>query len=49
MNVLSAINSALVFEIHTHLLHGTKACTQGHICDFSTNFGALEHVLVVQI
>ena len=23
--------------------------TQGHTCDFSTNFGAREHVLVVQI
>ena len=49
LNVLPAINSVLVFEIHSHLLHGTYKFTQGHTCDFSTNFGALEHVLVVQI
>ncbi len=49
LNVLSAINSALVFEIHSHLLHGTKKFTQGHTCDFSTYSSALEHVLVAQI
>ena len=38
-----------MFEFHSHLLHGTYKYTQGHTCDFSTNFGALEHVLVVQI
>ena len=38
-----------MFEFHSHLLHGTLKLTQGHTCDFSTNFGALEHVLVVQI
>ena len=43
------INSALVFEFHSHLLHGTKKFTQGHTCVFSTNFSALEHVQVVQI
>ena len=42
-------HDAEVFEIHSHFLHGTKACTQGHIYDFSTHFGALEHVPVVQI
>ena len=49
LNVLPAINNALVFEIHSHLWHGTWKFTQGHTCDFSTNFGALEHVLGVQI
>ena len=38
-----------MFEFHFHFLHGTYKFTQGHTCDFSTNFGALEHVLVVQI
>ena len=38
-----------MFEFHSHLLHGTKKFTQGHTCDFSNNFGALEPVLVVQI
>ena len=28
---------------------GPRNSPQGHTCDFSTNFGALEHVLVVQI
>ena len=28
LNVLPAINGALVFEIHSHFLHGTQACTQ---------------------
>ena len=37
------------FEFHSHFLHGTYKLTQGHTCDFSTNFGALEHVLVFQI
>ena len=46
---LPAINSSMVFEFHSHLLHGTYKFTQGHTCDFSTNFGALEHVLVVEI
>ena len=49
LNVLPAINGALVFEIHYHFLHGTYACTQGHIFHFSTNLYALEHVHVVQI
>ena len=38
-----------MFEFHSHFLHVTYKFTQGHTCDFSTNFGALEHVLVVQI
>ena len=38
-----------MFEFHSHFLHGTYKFTQGHTCDFSTNFGALEHVLVVEI
>ena len=38
-----------VFEIHSHFLHGTKACNQGHRFDFSTSLYALEHVHVVQI
>ena len=42
-------HDAQMFEFHSHLLHGTYKFTQGHTCDFSTNFGALEHVLVVQI
>ena len=42
-------NDAQMFEFHSHLLHGTYKFTQGHTCDFSNNFGALEHVLVVQI
>ena len=33
----------------SHFLHGTYKFTQRHICDFSANFGALEHVLVFQI
>ena len=42
-------HDAQMFEFHSHLLHGTKKFTQGHTCDFSNNFGALEPVLVVQI
>ena len=42
-------HDAQMFEFHSHLLHGTYKFTQGHTCDFSNNFGALEHVLVVQI
>ena len=42
-------HDAQMFEFHSHLLHGTYKFTQGHKCDFSNNFGALEHVLVVQI
>ena len=38
-----------MFEFHSRFLHVTYKFTQGHTCDFSTNFGALEHVLVVQI
>ena len=49
LNVLRAINGAMVFEIHSHFLHGTLACTEGHRFDFSTNLYALEHVHVVQI
>ena len=40
---------AEMFEFHSHFLHGTYKFTQRHTCDFSTNFGALEHVLVFQI
>ena len=40
-------HDAQMFEFHSHLLHGTWKFTQGHTCDFSNNFGALEHVLVV--
>ena len=42
-------HDAQMFEFHSHFLHGTYKFTQGHTCDISTNFGALEHVLVVQI
>ena len=42
-------HDAEMFEFHSHFLHGTWKLTQGHTYDFSTNFGALEHVLVVQI
>ena len=38
-----------VFDIHSHFLHGTYACNQGHIFEFSTNLYPLEHVHVVQI
>ena len=38
-----------VFDIHSHFLHGTKACTQGQRFDFSTNLYGPEHVHVVQI
>ena len=44
-----ASHDAQMFEFHSHLLHGTYKFTQGHTCDFSNNYGALEHVLVVQI
>ena len=37
-----------MFEFYSHFLHGTYKFTQRNTCDFSTNFGALEHVLVVQ-
>ena len=42
-------HDAQMFESHSHLLHVTYKFTQGHTCDISNNFGALEHVLVVQI
>ena len=42
-------HDAQMFEFQPHLLHGTYKFTQGHTCDFSNNFGGLEHVLVVQI
>ena len=42
-------HDAQMFEFHSHFLHGTYKFTQGHTSDFSTNFGALEPVLVVQI
>ena len=42
-------HDAQMFEFHSHFLHGTYKFTQRHTCDFSANFGALEHVLVVQI
>ena len=38
-----------VFEVHSHLFHGTYACNQRHIFVFSTSLYALEHVHVVQI
>ena len=38
-----------MFEFHSHCLHGTSKFTQGHTCDFSNNFGALEPVDVVRI
>ena len=41
-------HDAQMFEFHSHFLHGTYKFTQRHTCDFSTNFGALEHMLVVQ-
>ena len=40
-------HDAQMFEVHSHFFHETYKFTQGHTCDFSTNFGALEHVLVV--
>ena len=42
-------HDAQMFEFHSHFLHGTYKFTQRHTCDFSANFGALEHVLVVLI
>ena len=42
-------HDAHMFGFHSHLLHGTLKFTQGHTCDFSNNYDALEHVLVVQI
>ena len=41
-------HAAQMFEFHSYLLHVTYKLTRGHTCYFSTNFGALEHVLVVQ-
>ena len=38
-----------VCDIHSHFLHGTQACNQGHIFDFSTSLYALENVHVIQI
>ena len=38
-----------MFEIHSHFLHGTWACIQGHTSNFSTHFSALGHVPIVQI
>ena len=42
-------HDAQMFEFHSHFLHGTYKFIQRHTCDFSANFGTLEHVLVVQI
>ena len=42
-------HDAQMFEFHSHFLHGTYKFTQRHTCDFSTNFGALEHVLVLPL
>ena len=42
-------HNAQMCEIHSHFFLGTKKFTQGHTCDFSNDFGALEPVLVVQI
>ena len=33
-------HDAHMFEFHSHFLHQTYKYTQGHTCDFSTNFGA---------
>ena len=44
-----ASHDAQMFEFHPHILYGTYKFTQGHTCDFSNNFGALEPVLVAQI
>ena len=38
-----------MFEFYSHFLNGTYKFTQRHTCDFLTNFGALEHVLVFKI
>ena len=46
---LQPSHDAQMFEFHSHFLHGTQKFTQGHPCDFSTNLGALELVLPVQI
>ena len=42
-------HDAHMFEFYSHSLHGTYKFMQGNTCDYSTNFGAMEHVLVVQI
>ena len=42
-------HDAQMFEFNFHFLHGTYKFTQRHTCDFSTNYGAVEHLLVVQI
>ena len=39
-------HDAQMFEFHSHFWHGTWKFTRGHTCDFSTSFGAPEHVLV---
>ena len=41
-------HDAQMFEFHSHFLHGTYEFTKRHTCDFSINFRALEHVLVVK-
>ena len=42
-------DGGMVCEIHSHFLHGTKACNQGHIFDFSTSLYAHENMHVLQI
>ena len=42
-------HDAQMLKFHSHFMHGTYKFTQGHTYDFLTKFGALEHVLVVQI
>ena len=42
-------HDAQMFEFNSQFLHETYKFTQGHTCEFSTNFEALEHVRVVQI
>ena len=42
-------HEAQMFEFNSHFLHSTYKFTQGHTFDFSTNFGALQHVIVVHI
>ena len=46
---LRASDGGKVCEIPSHFLHGSKACNQGHIFDFSTSLYALENVHVVEI
>ena len=42
-------HDAQMFEFHSHFFHGTQKFNQGHTCDFSTHFGAPEHVHAIHI